>query len=82
MFEVSAVVKVVDEFLINVLSNIVEFVSKEFNQMIELVMSVNTSLELFICEFVEFEFVKFEADILELTYIAESFIIEFVVEES
>jgi len=60
MFDVSAVVNVVEEFLTNVLSNIVEFVSKEFNQMIELVMSVNTNLELFTCELVELELVKFE----------------------
>ena len=60
MFDVSAVVNVVEEFLTNVLSNIVEFVSKEFNQMIELVMSVKISLELFTCEAVKLELVKFE----------------------
>jgi len=57
---VSAVVNVVEEFLTNVLSNIVEFVSKEFNQIIELVMSVKISLELFTCEAVKLELVKLE----------------------
>ena len=60
MFDVSAVVTVVEEFLMNELSKIVEFVSKEFNQIIELVMSVNTILELFTCELVKLELVKFE----------------------
>jgi len=60
MFDMSTVVTVVDEFLTNVLSNIDEFANNEFNQMIELVISDNTSFELFICEFVELLLVMFE----------------------
>ena len=56
----SIVDDIVDEFLMKELSNIVEFVNKEFNQIIELVISDDTIFELFICEFVEFEFVKLE----------------------
>ena len=64
------------------LSNIIEDVSNEFSQMIELIVLVDINLELFTCEFVELEFVKFEAYILEFVSIVESFIIELVVEES
>ena len=49
-----------EEFLTKVLSNIVEFISNEFSQMIEFVISVKDNLELLICEFVEFELVRFE----------------------
>jgi len=60
MFEVSAVVVVVVEFLICELSSIVELVSNEFSQIIELVTSVVNRNELFICEFVELLLVRFE----------------------
>ena len=58
MLDVSVVVEVVVEFFICELSRIVEFVSNEFSHIIEFVVSVVVSLELLICELVEFVVVR------------------------
>jgi len=57
---VSSVALVIVEFFICELSSIVEFVSKLFSHIIELVTSVVNKRELLICEFVVLLLVRFE----------------------
>jgi len=82
MFEVSVVVVVMLEFLICELSIIIEFASKEFSHIIELVTSVANNRESLICEFVEFELVKLELYTNEFVSIIEPVAFELLNSES
>jgi hypothetical protein len=82
MFDVSDVVVVVVEFLICELSMIIEFASKEFSHIIELVTSVANKRDSLICEFVELEFVRLELYTNEFVSIMESDAFELLNNES
>ena len=82
MFEVSVVVVVMLEFLICELSIIIEFASKEFSHIIELVTSAANNRESLICESVEFELVKLELYTNEFVSIIEPVAFELLNSES
>ena len=64
------------EFLIRVLSRIIEVVMNEFCHICESVVSVDIKVESFILELVELESVRLDVPIIEFVSIVDWFIVE------